>query len=565
VILDKIIKSNFLSLAVICALSFCAYSFMLDGSFKSMDDKFSIVENKDIRSFDNVKKIFTSSFFGGAHYYRPLVTLSFMIEYHFFELNPFYFRLTNLTLHLLMSATCFFLIFRLTKNRDIAFWTALLFAVHPVNSESVWNIADRSILLCALFSLNAILCFVIFRQDKKIWAMAASYVCFVLGLLAKESAAMVPIILISYCWLQKDALKRVAGGWIAGYFGFLSGFIILRKIIGITKIYAYDSWDQLVLSFFAFLRGGLTYLRLFVLPTDLYFDRARRYFENFADPQIWITLGVYAVLISLLVYYRKRIDALVYFFIFWACAELLPVSQIVTSIGVQSYYISLAEHFLYSASIGVFAVMVIAARGLYEKNKQRGWARPTVVRFGVAGAMVFFLLTTVQQNIYAKYPVEVYKRSIAHNPHNARVINALGMEYADRGDYKKAEKYFRQSLDSDPFREQARVALGKSLADQGRYWEAVQEYEKIKDIEEGSILDVNIALAYDYLIRDYKKRIQNDPHNAQLHYSLGVMLAKSKQYAKAQNAFHKAIELRPDYPEARQNLEAVKKLIETHD
>src|SRR5204863_9661690 len=115
-------------------LTFLAYSFTLQPTFKTMDDELSIVKNENIRSFANIGKIFTSSFFGDKSYHRPMVTISFMIEYHFWGLNAFYYYLTNIFLHCLNAVMVFWLLRRIIGGgrEVVAFWTAILFAIHPV-------------------------------------------------------------------------------------------------------------------------------------------------------------------------------------------------------------------------------------------------------------------------------------------------------------------------------------------------------------------------------------------------------------------------------------------------
>ena len=99
------------ALALIAALEVTAYSFMLSAPFKTMDDEFSIVNNFNIKSFQNTAQILGSSFFNGNAYYRPLVSLSYMLEYHFFDLNPLFYNLDNLLLHLATSISVFFIVF----------------------------------------------------------------------------------------------------------------------------------------------------------------------------------------------------------------------------------------------------------------------------------------------------------------------------------------------------------------------------------------------------------------------------------------------------------------------
>ena len=125
------------SLLCLIGLTFFAYTFVLSGSFKVLDDETSIVRNQDIKSFASLPKLFTQSFFGGDAYYRPLVSLSYAVEYHFFGLQPFYYYLTNIFLHA-GSVVVLWIFFRLLlKKEETAFAAALLFALHPIDRKSV--------------------------------------------------------------------------------------------------------------------------------------------------------------------------------------------------------------------------------------------------------------------------------------------------------------------------------------------------------------------------------------------------------------------------------------------
>ena len=76
-----IIRSNWLCALLIVVLGFSAYSFMLDAPFKDLDDRYSIIENNDIKDVSSLGKIFRSSYFQKGSFYRPLVYVSYMIEY----------------------------------------------------------------------------------------------------------------------------------------------------------------------------------------------------------------------------------------------------------------------------------------------------------------------------------------------------------------------------------------------------------------------------------------------------------------------------------------------------
>jgi len=533
---------------VLVVLGFTTYSFVLEAPFKTMDDNVSIVKNSDIQDLSNVKKIFTSSFFGDNHYYRPLVSLSYMLEYHFFGLNPFYYNLTNVVLHLAISVSVFFLIHLLLNDRTASFFAALLYAVHPVQWEAVCNIAGRSMILNGFFTINAFLLFCLMQQKRRsVFLLGLSLIFAFLALLAKESAAMLPALIFAYLVIFREDTKRNFSGALIKtipYGVVVLAYIMIRKSLGITEVYVWRSATEFILGFLTFLRASLTYLRLFILPVDLHFDRSRALFTNFLNVELLATVFVFVMLFAVFIKYRKKLSPGVLFFLCWFWIELFPVSQIVASIGVQPGFISTAEHFLYTASVGIFALLVMAFGKLYQKNKQTRVCSPKVFQMAVACVIIFFMLATVQQTIYAKHTLSMIRQSIMHNPHNARMLHSLGFEMAQIGEFKKAEEYFRRSLAEEPGQPIALIGLGKSLCDQNLYAQCIREYEKVTHPGKfKGLLEENLELSYTILIDQYKRKIAREPGNPEAHLSLGLVYAKIHRLDEAVGQFEKAVAL----------------------
>jgi hypothetical protein len=497
-------KPRFLGFVLIAAVVLGAYSFMLRAPFRSMDDAPTIVDNPIIRDVTNIPKVLTGSFFGDHSYYRPLVTMSFMAEYHAFGLDPFWFNLDNVILHILNSFLVFVLIRRLWSDRTTAFWAGLLFAIHPIQWEAVSNISGRAILLNAFFVFSAFYFFLEFYQRWRMSLLLGSVLCFVLALLCKESAAILPVVLILYMtFFPKEERKP----WfaVAPFFLGLFGFIIFRHQLGINQLFGWGSWDALVLGFLSFARGVITYLRLFIFPVDLYFDRSRMVFGDFFDPQLTITIFFWLTAFFLLWKYRRAINGRRMFLVFWFLVELAPVSQIVTSLGVQPGFISLAEHFLYVPSAAMFTALVLGGRHLWDWNQKKKMCSPAIAAAGLGGFLVFLFLTTIQQTVYASNELSMLKRSVLMQPYNSRVQYSLGMNYVNRGMFQTAENYFRQATAIDPWNIRAQIALGKALCDQGRYEDGIAVYRSIRDAGSfESILRENLRLSIK-LLDDHKK------------------------------------------------------------
>jgi len=557
-VINKIIKTNFGCIAVICVLVFLSYGFVLSATFKTMDDSASIVENRAIKSLEHIDIIFKNSFFGGNVYYRPLVSFSFMLEYHFFKLNAFYYYLTNLFLHIAIAISVFLLLEIIFKRRLTAFFIALLFAVHPVHWEAVSNIPGRAILLSAFFTINTFRLFCLGKKNKLLYLL--SLLLFIPALLSKESSAMLPLILLSYQFFLD---RKPNDKWMSvvkpvlPFFLVEAVYVVIRRSLGITKLFLWRSLTESILGFLSFLRSVMTNLRIFFLPFDLQFDRSQALFMNFLNGQVAMTVAFYLIIIFLLWKFRKRLSAKVLFFLSWFWIELIPVSQIVASIGVQPGYISTAEHFFYVPSIGVFVFSVMFVSFLYKQNKEKKIISAKIFQFIVVSIYSLFILVTIQQSIYSSHETAMLNRSLELNPTNVRIRYNLAVSHAKRGHYKDAEREFREVVARAPYAVKARIGLGKALCDQEKFWEGLKEYGKIADADNlQELLDNNLKATYAVLTQKYQDRIKEEPDNAQAHYTLGVVYSLDKKYKKAAQKYKDAISLKPGYEEAIFNLAA---------
>ena len=557
---------------LVLALGCLSHSAMLPASFKTLDDESSIINNADIKDLANAGKIFRSSFFGSGHYYRPMVSATYMLEYHFFGLRPFYYNLDNLTLHLATAVTVFFLVFLILKDHGTAFLTSLLFAVHPLQWEAVANIPGRAVLLSTFFTVNALFCFCLFL-DKRVSPAAAclpggwvdrqgpanyvyyglSLALFTGGLLSKESAAMLPVLIVSYIYFVRERPKpwRLA----LPYFGLILVYVALRRWLGITETYPWRSPAELALGSLTFLRACLTFLRLFVLPVDLHFDRAQRLFLSPGDPQLWATVTVVLAAVTLVARRRGRITGAVAFFLSWFCIELIPVSQLITTIGVAPGFISAAEHLLYMPAVGIFALMAIGGQRLYRLAVEKNICSPVVLRFALWGAVLALMLTTARQGYHARRAPDMYRETLRYNPDNARILYSMGLEMVKEQRYGEAEQYFRRTLANDPQHAAARHALGRALHDQGKYIQALAVYQAVRDTGGGdALLEKNLQAVYPLAIDAYARRLAGEPGNARLHYSLGTVYSRAGETLKGVEQYLQAVALMPDFKDALFNL-----------
>ena len=577
--LHNLLNSNLLVCLLTILTGFALYSFSLSAPFKTMDDNFSIIENPLIQSFDNVGEIFTSSFFKSETYYRPMVYLTFMIERHFFDLNSFYFYLTNILLHLASSLIVFFLLKILL--RDEAPWVAavcaFLFCVHPVHWEAVSNIPGRAILLCGFFVFCSMYLFLRASAREggavKFSQYAFSLVFFALALFSKETAAMLPAVLCFLCFMtgpqsglgggQSDVISPSGHQWLISvrsmiaqrfmkvipYFVLLAGYLILRRAVGITNVYDWGSVSRRVLAFVTFLRGMFDYVRIMILPLGLRYDRSAQVFAEVFSFEVWATIAVYVTAAVVLIMDRcrrwKQLELVERFFLIWVAIQFFPVSQIYAAVVVRPGYISLAEHFLYIPSVPMIALIVLAVNRICKWICKTGCVNPKVLIIIAFAYIVFLMLTTVQQNIYSSSETSMFERTLEYDPHNNRIRNSLALGYVKQGNIVKAEQHFREVLKADPFDVRARIGLGKALCDQDRYWEGIIEYGKVRageDLKE--LLENNLTLSYNILRDKLLLMIKADSKDPEVYFRMSFIESKMGDEEAAASNYKKALELK---------------------
>ncbi|MBZ0167269.1 MAG: glycosyltransferase family 39 protein, partial [Candidatus Omnitrophica bacterium] len=272
-LLSKIIADNKNVVLCLALIALAGYAIVLPTSFKTMDDLVSIVNNPRIKSISQLGEIFRTSFFTENAYYRPLVLVSFMVEYHLFGLRAFFYNMNNLLLHIANAFLGFLIVASLLKDRRLAFLSAALFVLHPAHWEAVSNIPGRSILLCSFFFLLAVHLFIKGEQDQRTGVSTTGAVaCFGLALLSKESAVMLPFCLAAYYFFINGKLGRRQYMTLLPYAIVLAVYFLLRQAMGITSVAPWDSPAEVFVGISTFLGVCLYYARQIILPVNFYYD-----------------------------------------------------------------------------------------------------------------------------------------------------------------------------------------------------------------------------------------------------------------------------------------------------
>lgn len=250
---------KFILIFILLLVSFAVYFNALSGGFV-YDDEAQIVENPWIRDIRNIPTIFFSSVWSfkaglnSSNYYRPLMHIVYMFNYHLFGLKPWGFHLVSILFHCVTSVLVFLIIQRLLAVQRASlssvhlsppFIAALLFASHPIHTEAVSWIAGLPDVAFTFFYLFSLYLYILFR-DGSGRSYLFSILSFSVATLFKEPALTLPIILIAYDYLLKKSDKAILAG-IMTYMPYVvvSGFYLLLRYYSLRSFAPIEAYPDL--------------------------------------------------------------------------------------------------------------------------------------------------------------------------------------------------------------------------------------------------------------------------------------------------------------------------------
>lgn len=382
---------------LIAISSLIVYSNTFHASFH-FDDTPQIVENYQIRNLSNWFDIVKGQ--------RGIAMLTFAINYAIGGLNVAGYHIVNLAIHITNGILVYFLIFLTLGNIDslkdkakkIAIFTALLFAVHPIQTQAVTYIVQRMETLASMFMLIGILFFVkgtkTSNTSARILLYGAVVVSYLLGFYSKEIAITLPalIFLYDYCFIAGNDIKKLVPRLplyvvllIMLAFFAAPTFTGLKETPGESAGFGVQSITPKEYLFTQF-NVLIYYIALLFVPVnqnlDYDFPISKGLFEipvvkegtilNYPIPPAFVSLLILSAIIGFAVYlftrHAQRITQrgrLFAFFILWFFIILSPTSSFIPIIDV------IFEHRLYLASVGLFAIFSLALDKGFEYLEKR--------------------------------------------------------------------------------------------------------------------------------------------------------------------------------------------------
>ena len=470
------------------------------------DDEHSIVENPHIRSLSSIPDFFVDAgTFSGlteARMYRPLLLVTYALNYAVGGYEVAGYHLVNLLLHLLNAWLVWALGRRLLVRRELALTAALLFVAHPLMSEPVNYISSRSSLLAALFYL---LGFLLLTRDGERRPYLLIAACYLAALGTKSIAFTFPLMGALYLLLEekKDRWRLlIAPVVLSGFYLMGTRAIVAKALLQPVREYGAQLATQI--------KATVYYLWTAAMPVRLSVEPGFGVAKGFGEVAV-VLAGL--LLISLFfagAKLRRREKKLV-FCAGWFFATLLPTALV-------PLYVLVNEHRLYLPMVG--AALGIGALLQGSRRVRRVWLLVLAV----------LALQCIQRNRIWETEETLWADAVAKGPQMPRPYVNLGKACLEQGRYREAIAVSRQALDIDPALArahynigtghlkldeqelavahylraleiqpdlvQAQNNLGNTYQEQGRYADAVRAYRKALDIQISPSFYHNLANAF---------------------------------------------------------------------
>jgi len=528
---------------LLAAIVILTYSQTLTFPF-ILDDIHNIRDNPHIRlpslSFEHLARAGLQS----PSVNRPVANISFALNHYIHEYNPVGYHAVNILIHITGGIILYFWIQatlqtpvlrrKYARFSWIPFFTALIWLVHPLQTQSVTYIVQRMNSLAAMFYVLSMLLYVKFRLStgrRPKWAyMGGCVLAAMLALGTKEISASLPAFIVLYEWFFFRDLDRF---WTKRQILVLAGcgtFIILISLVYFGSGLFANILDGYANRDFTLAQRVLTQLRVVILyislliwpqPARLNLDHEIALSYSLVNPvTTLLSMIVIMVLIFLAILCARR-EPLISFCIFWYFGNLLIESSI---IGLELIF----EHRNYLPSmLAIFPAIVLVFR--YLKPAWLG-----VVVLCAVGAL--FTGWTFERNKDWSDEITLYRDCVEKAPAKARPYNNLGAALVRVGKFEAAVEQLKNAVKIKPDYVDAHYNLGYALSRQGNLDAGIYHFGESLRLDPQNIKALNnmgTALAlqgrYEESAHYFETALKHKPKDAALLYNLGVVLEKIGQ------------------------------------
>lgn len=565
-------KRNSIVCLVLAVGTLAVYNPVNRHPFVNYDDDRYVTENAHIRqglTADTFTWAWGSTEQANWH---PLTWISHALDVTLFRLNPAGHHFTSVLLHAVNVTLLFLLLMWATSRLGPSLFAAALFAVHPINVESVAWVAERKNVLCTLFFFLTLWAYGWYSRKLGGQRYLAVVALFGAGLAAKPMVITLPFVLLLLDYWPLARVRATSAESNTGQPTFPWSRLILEKLpllalsaaSAVITVQAQQAGgavrSTLEFSFGVRIANAIyayaMYLWKMVWPARL----APLYPHPGDSLAAWQVLIAAAVLLSLSAL-AWRLRARRYFIVgwLWFLGTLVPVIGL-----VQVGEAAMADRYAYIPLIGIFVMIAFGVADWAKQRKLTVWAV-------VAGAAIVATLTlaTHRQIGFWQSNEDLWSHTLAITQNNFVAENNLAGALILEGREEEAYPHFEAAARINPKDPMSRSNLGTYFQTHGRMRDAVAQYEAALELTADPGLlagtHANLGAAY-YKLGDDEQARQNfdeslrlNPNQAKAWLGLGRVLARTGHAPEALDAYQNALKISPDLVEAQQARDAVRR------
>jgi tetratricopeptide (TPR) repeat protein len=582
-------RSFWYGLLFLSMVTLLAYSSVLPAGFIWDDDAY-VIENMQLRTAEGLARIWLEP--GATPQYYPMVFTLFWAQFQLWGLNPVGYHLVNILLHILNAVLLWSCLRRL--DAPAPFWIASIFALHPVQVESVAWITELKNVLSTFFYLLALHAYLKFSglcnketpERKAFLFYAVSLGCFLLALFSKTVSGSLPAAMLLIIWWQKGRVawreiwKLLPFFALAMFLGGQTARLEVSHVLAKGPEWDFSLLERLLIAG----RAVWFYAGKLIWPHPLIFNYPRWQIDAGEWWQYLFPLA-FMGLLFLLWYLRERIGRGTLVAVLFFCGTLFPALGFFNVYPMR--YSFVADHFQYAASIGLIALFCGSTQMVFARLPGR--LRQAQRLFFVVIVVLLATLTWNQGHAYrdrftlfsdtiAKNPsswlsysnrgrdyalagrdalaLEDLERSLALNPNDADALQCRGIIRLKRKEYDRALADLDKSIAIQPWRSD--YFRNRSIANRvaGRLDLAIADADSVIRLAPESVeayLERGALYAMggnnEKALEDLNRALELDPASFQGLSNRGLIHYRSGRQVKAISDFRRALELNPDSAE----------------
>jgi len=453
------------------------------------DDIFILRHFNWIEKFSSILLAFQKVHFGS--YYRPFLTVSLIIDAQISGQAPWMYHCSNVVYHLVASCLVFRLLSKLQFSGFIALAMSLVFVIHPLVTQSVAWILGRNESILAIFVLLSMISYLNYRSSKQSKYLFIHFLFFLLALLTKETALVVPLLIIFYNrlvareWLVSKKPVILIGGWLTA----TSIWYFLRQVsLNGTQI----GIDTFTLSaFFTNLRVLLEAFGKMLIPLQL------SPYPTYSVVPTFIGIAIIMFFIVSFVAWKKSVNKITMFAIVWIILFILP--SLFVHIFDAEHRFNYLEYRFYGSTIG-FSIFLASV--FQNKFHRFGWIKKILLLV----VLLSYIAVTINYSEVFRDPLSHWEHAVRMSPESADVYYNLGIVSIEVAkDPERAEENYRKAISLNGSNPEYHYNLGTIYIRQNLAELAREEFERTTKLDPSNLFALYNLGNLNFLINDLRE------------------------------------------------------------